>query len=61
MKAHVNEGCIGCGACVGSCPEVFVLGDDGFSTAYGEVTADNLEAAKEAEANCPVQVIEVTE
>lgn len=61
MKAVINEGCIGCGMCVNTCEEVFRLNDDGFAEVYGEVTADNLDDAKDAESNCPVEVIEVTE
>ena len=29
MKATVNEDCIGCGMCEGTCPEVFAIGDEG--------------------------------
>ena len=28
MKVTVNEDCIGCGMCEGSCPEVFSIGDE---------------------------------
>ena len=33
MKYIVNEGCIGCGLCEGTCPEVFHMTDDGIAAA----------------------------
>lgn len=51
-----KEKCIGCGMCVGLCPETFVLDADGKS----EVLKDEVTAcAKEAAANCPVSAISV--
>jgi ferredoxin len=57
MKAIINEGCIGCGLCASTCEEVFELNDEGFAVVYGEVTKDNIDDAREAEENCPVNVI----
>ena len=31
MKVKVNEGCLGCGACTGICPDVFELDDEGLA------------------------------
>lgn len=60
MKATVNEDCIGCGLCEGTCPEVFSLTDDGVATAIEEdVPEDAEETAQEAADNCPVSAIEV--
>ncbi len=58
MKATVNEDCIGCGMCEGTCPDVFALNDDGVAEA-GEVTEDVEDAVQEAADNCPVSAIEV--
>lgn len=60
MKAHVIEGCIGCGLCVSTCPEVFHMTDSGVAEAEGTVPPAMEAQASEAAANCPVSVI-VTE
>ena len=36
MKATVNEDCIGCGLCEGTCPDVFSISDDGVAVAIEE-------------------------
>ena len=60
MKATIDrDGCIGCGACADTCPEVFSMADDGLAEVCGDVSDDNFDDAKEAEANCPVSVITV--
>ena len=60
MKATVDQdGCISCGLCTETCPEVFRMGDDGLAEAYGEVTPDNASEAETARDNCPVSVITV--
>jgi ferredoxin len=59
MKAYIErEGCISCGLCAETCPEVFKMAEDGFA----EVCVDNVpekaeERAVEAQENCPVSVI----
>ena len=67
MNATVNENCIGCGLCAGTCPEVFHMGDDGL--AHGSGIPENvilhkyemttLEAAQEARDGCPVSAISI--
>ncbi len=60
MKATVNEDCIGCGICEGTCPEVFSIGDDGMAHAIeGDIPADAEDSAQEAAENCPVSAITV--
>lgn len=61
MKAKVNEGCISCGACVATCPEVFQFNDDGLAEAYASVAPEDEAAAKDARDSCPVSVIDIEE
>jgi len=61
MKAKINRsGCISCGLCIGTCPEVFQLADDGLAEVIAEeVPAELEDKAIEAKDGCPVSVIEV--
>jgi len=61
MKASIDrEGCISCGLCPSTCPEVFRMADDGLAEVYvDEVPKDVEGTAKEAEEGCPVSVITV--
>ncbi|HBR08600.1 MAG TPA: ferredoxin [Clostridiales bacterium] len=62
MKATVDRsGCIGCGLCEVTCPEVFRMAEDDKSEVYAQPTPENLAAAREAEENCPVSVIRIEE
>ena len=56
-----KEKCIGCGACVGACNEVFDFDDDNLATVKNQPTKENLELATEALENCPVCAIEKVE
>ena len=56
MKVKVNEGCLGCGACTGICPDVFELDDEGLAKVIVEETEDP--AVQDAIDCCPVGVIE---
>lgn len=59
MKYYVNEGCIGCGLCASTCPEVFSMTNDGVAVAIEEdVPAGAMDTAAEACASCPMGVIE---
>ena len=53
VKVNQN-GCIGCGLCVGLCPETFRMNDQGKSEVINDKVTDCVKNAVEA---CPVQVI----
>ena len=62
MRYFVNDGCIGCGLCAGTCPDVFSMSDDGVAVAIDmDVPEDSLETAAEAMDNCPASAIEEAE
>lgn len=61
MKAKVIDGCISCGLCVNTCPEVFQMNDEGVSEVYAQPTAENEDTAREAADGCPVSVIVIEE
>ena len=59
MKFHVNENCIGCGLCNGTCPDVFEMTDGGTAQALDiEVDGATADSAIEAMDSCPVSAIE---
>ena len=59
MKYFVNDGCIGCGLCAGTCPDLFSMSDDDVAVAIDmDVTEEALDSAAEAKDNCPVGAIE---
>ena len=59
MRYFVNDGCIGCGLCEGTCPEVFSMSDAGVAVAIeAEVPEGVLDSAAEAKDGCPVGAIE---
>lgn len=62
MKASINrDGCISCGLCCETCPQVFEMADDGLaSVKVEEVPSSAEESAKEAQEGCPVSVITVS-
>ena len=59
MKARIIEGCIGCGVCADTCPEVFCMADNDLAEVCGDVTAETEDKAREAAESCPVSVIEI--
>lgn len=58
MKATVNENCIGCGLCAGTCPAVFSMGDDGRAHG-GMVPTEAVQDAESARDGCPVSAIDL--
>lgn len=63
MRAEIDrDGCISCGMCADTCPEVFRMAEDGAAEVYVEEVPEELEdSATEAQENCPVSVIRVEE
>ncbi|MBW7572244.1 ferredoxin [Caproiciproducens faecalis] len=61
MQATLDRsGCISCGLCIETCPEVFRMGDDGVAEVYREdVPAEVEDTAIQAQDGCPVSVITV--
>ncbi len=60
MEVEINrDGCISCGLCESTCPEVFQIADDGLAEVINQPTDDTMGLAQEAADNCPVSVIEV--
>lgn len=61
MKVNIDRsGCVSCGLCEDTCPEVFQMGDDGLAEAIVEIVPEELEEkAIEAQDGCPVSVITV--
>ena len=59
---HVSierSGCISCGLCASTCPEVFRIGDDGLAEVPQQPDGGQEDGAREAAENCPVSVIYV--
>ena len=53
-----KDRCIGCGACGGTCSEVFDFDEDNLATVTTQPTDDNVELATTALENCPTDAIE---
>lgn len=61
MRAEIDrDGCISCGICASTCPEVFRMGEDGPAEVYVDSVPEEAEVtAQEACDGCPVSVITV--
>ncbi|MQY18768.1 ferredoxin [Nocardia macrotermitis] len=61
MKVSIDsDRCRGHGICLGICPEVFELSDDGYAEAEPDVPAQYEGAVREAASACPEQAIVVS-
>lgn len=60
MKLEVKQDlCIGCGACVNTCPNVFSFNNEGYAQAIVEdIKEEDQEKAMEALESCPTDAIE---
>ncbi len=63
MKVHVDmEVCAGFGVCLGLCPEVFELHDDGYAIVLvGEVPPELEETVRKAVSQCPSTAISLSD
>ena len=60
MKVTVDkEGCISCGICVNTCPDVFQFDEDDKSEVISEPTSSNEDEVQLAADSCPVSVIHI--
>ena len=63
MKVQVDANvCAGFGVCVGLCPEVFELHDDGYAVVrVEEVPPEHEDAVHQAVSHCPARAISLIE
>ncbi len=63
MKVHVDaQICAGFGVCLGLCPEVFELHDDGYAIVLvGEVPPELEDEVRQAVGQCPSKAISITD
>lgn len=63
MKVHIDADlCAGFGICVGICPEVFELHEDGYATVLvSEVPPELEDLVLRAASQCPARAISVTD
>ena len=63
MKVHIDpEVCAGFGVCLGLCPEVFELHDDGYAVVLvSDVPPELEDAVRLAVSQCPASAISISE
>ena len=63
MKVHVDTNiCAGFGVCLGLCPEVFEIHDDGYAIVLvGEVPSEYEDAVRLAVSQCPSNAISISD
>lgn len=60
MKAKIDQdGCIGCGVCESTCPEVFEMRDGVAHVKIDPVPPEAEDTCKDARDSCPVSVITI--
>ena len=57
MNVTIIEGCIGCGLCTSTCPEVFRMQDDGTAEVFAQPDERLNATVEECAEGCPVSVI----
>lgn len=60
-KVWIEEECTACELCVGSCPDVFEMGDEIAQIIKGADLEANEDCIREAVENCPVEAIKINE
>ncbi|MDO4286201.1 MAG: ferredoxin [Eubacteriales bacterium] len=62
MKVWIDrEGCISCGQCAETCPQVFAIADDGLAEVTQQPDESCEDLAQTAADGCPVSVIHTDE
>jgi len=62
MKVTIDRsGCISCGICASTCPDVFEMADDGLAVVIAQPNESNAADAAQAAEDCPVDVIKIEE
>lgn len=58
MRVRIDEDlCVGCGLCVNTCPDIFVMKEDKAVTKVSVVPSGSEESAKQSKDECPVEAI----
>lgn len=60
MRVIINEGCIGCGTCEGTCSKVFSINFDGRAQVDKQPDQSELSQVRDAVELCPVKIIELS-
>ena len=61
MKVTIDaDGCIGCGLCVSTCPEVYKMDDDKAVLCVTAIPKDAEDNCKKAADDCPVTAIVIS-